>query len=208
MKKTIIFLMLIVSIFLFNACASSPSGIYVDEIFEEENVEAIIQYHGKETIAAHIINFIYENEIPFIVSGDDGRYDICRKCKIIYKVTADGETDEYCLSCAEKYYLGDGCSLCGAWRHDFDELVKFHVNEQLYYMCADCATKYFVDIQPMKPCYYCIHCGRLTDSKKYIHSWSDEVLCERCVSLYSKCTSCGEYDTELRNNICGMCGNF
>lgn len=206
MKKTIIFLTLIVSVFLFTACASSPSGIYVDEIFEEENLEAIIQYHGRDEIIQFIAEYLYDNQIPFAETEDGESYSICQKCNELYVFWGINEcTHQYCSACAD---VINSCDFCGEMGHDLDELVEFYVDKEPYRMCTRCTSNYFANIQPVKPCYYCIHCGELTDSNKYIHSWTDEVLCSKCIPLYSQCTSCGEYDTELRDNICGMCGNF
>ena len=114
--------------------------------------------------------------------------------------------NDYLDSTNDEEYV-TGCAFC--WEeYKIDLLVRVNINSTDYYFCAECITNYFENIAKMTPCYYCISCGELTSDNKYIHSWSDEIICEKCISKYKQCNECKKYDTELRNNICGICGDF
>ena len=75
-------------------------------------------------------------------------------------------------------------------------------------MCPECATNYFIEIENVKECYYCIMCGNLTTVPDYIHSWTDEHICENCISKCEQCEKCKKWDEEIRNGLCGICGDF
>lgn len=99
------------------------------------------------------------------------------------------------------------CAFCG---EEFleDLLIEVNIRNDNYYFCACCITSYFKNIEEMKPCYYCIHCGELTSVNTYIHSWTECYICENCIQNYQQCQQCLKYDNDIRNNVCGLCGNF
>ena len=68
--------------------------------------------------------------------------------------------------------------------------------------------KHFIEIENVKECYYCIMCGNLTTVPDYIHSWTDEHICENCISKCEQCEKCKKWDEEIRNGLCGICGDF
>lgn len=100
------------------------------------------------------------------------------------------------------------CCFCGIGDIKEERMVSFIIDNEKYYMCPECATNYFIEIENVKECYYCIMCGNLTNIPDYIHSWTDEHICENCISKCEQCEKCKKWDEDIRNGLCGICGDF
>lgn len=135
-------------------------------------------------------------------------YTTCRKCGQYYERDVDEGSSHYCRECVEKN-TGE-CAFCGAQNMEWETLVEFSVNGEKYYMCVDCAADYFRNVEPMKPCYYCIECGHLSNEKTYpMGGWNDGFgICEDCIKKggYFPCENCHKYVEELHEGLCDKCG--
>lgn len=135
-------------------------------------------------------------------------YVRCQGCEIYFKSDiALDTTAYYCSSCSCDENNTFGCCFCGAGPLDYDKLVKFIVDEEPSYMCVDCCADYFVNVEPMTPCYYCIECGNIFSGKYYWHYIYNETICNNCIDEkgFKQYQLCKKYYDEGENNICGFC---
>lgn len=133
-------------------------------------------------------------------------YIECQNCNHYFIFEAGKNTLRYCENCVES--CASGCYLCWAWPLDYNELVKHYVHDEEQYICTDCSSEYFTNIEYMTPCWYCIECGKLFKSNPYPHYlYDDTEICGDCIKTkgFQQCNLCKKYFDEGDNGICGYC---
>lgn len=144
-------------------------------------------------------------------------YIKCNGCGNYYAYSAGDTTRLYCSGCVYEG-AGGSCCLCGASYIDFCDMVKVRLTDDLervsvldmgdyeyYYICVDCLEDYYKTIEPLKPCFNCQHCKRLT----YYNGLSYNI-CNECIERFDikRCENCGEYweyEGNLHNGSCSYC---
>ena len=130
----------------------------------------------------------------------------CKNCGDYYVPDYLFSSDTYCSNCYETHAYN--CFLC--WS-GCTEPIKLIINNTEYYICNICATQYFANVEPIKPCYSCIECGKVFGGAFYEHSvYTGAKICEDCLDTfdYDQCSVCKKYDTELVNGLCGLCSEI
>ena len=209
MRKFVLFLSFI--IFLF-----SLSGCDTNETVEETAEETIEEYEYKHSLRCSECSKVVENDFYIETSDADflcakcavlENYRACKSCELYFiSDSALDSTSDYCRSCVDDN--ASGCHLCGAGPLDYDQLVKFTVENEPCYMCVYCCADYFRNVEQMKPCYYCIECGDVFGGTYYLHFvYENTTICGKCIKEYGykKCTLCKKYYDEGENNICAYC---
>lgn len=136
----------------------------------------------------------------------DSEYTKCRECGGYYENDGFDCNDVYCHYCFER--SEKSCFLC--WQ-SFGDMVTITAGGEDYYICPDCATDYFANIEPMKPVDYCGDCGKVfpIGDERYEHYIFTGVgICPECLVKkgYEKCVQCGKYtDDGLVDGRCGYC---
>lgn len=136
----------------------------------------------------------------------NNEYEKCLGCGVYYEVYGPDCNNTYCRNCFDA--KGEICFLCG---QSFGEMVLLEIDGEQYFICPDCATDYFANIEPMIPVDYCIECGHLYPLRDYYYEhyiYDGAAICQECLIEcgYEKCNRCDRYTEEgLIDDICGYC---
>jgi hypothetical protein len=188
---SIMLLMLLMCAFCFSSC-----GVYKEPIYCELCGEKV-----KKAVCAEGDNGEYCYDC---VIGQG--YERCCECNCYYENDWWDCNDWYCHYCFKD--KGKGCFLC--WQ-SFGAMTTITVDGENFYICPDCITDYFANIDPMKPVDYCIECGKIYPLGDYYYEhyiFSGASMCQDCLieKGYKQCERCGKYTNEgLLKGICGYC---
>lgn len=133
-------------------------------------------------------------------------YEKCLECGMYYENDGWDCNEVYCHSCFDEH--GNVCFLC--WQ-SFGEMVSLEINGERWFICPDCATDYFANIEPMVPVDYCVECGHLYPFGDYYYEhfiFDGAAICQECLIKcgYENCDRCNRYTDEgLIDGICGYC---
>ena len=207
MKKIALFLFSLIILF-------SLSGCYADNTVEEISEESTEEYEdflecNKCNNSIEYEEYIETDNRDFlcISCAFNKGYRKCKGCELYFiSDSALDSTSYYCSSCVDDH--ASGCHLCGAGPLDYDQLVKFTVENEPCYMCVYCCADYFKNVEQMKPCYYCIECGEIFSGDYYFHFvYEGQTICKSCIKEcgYRKCKICNKYFDEGEDSVCGYC---
>lgn len=188
MKRKIILFCIFTSFILLAACGNLSSINYI--------------CYTCDTCTNKVVWTDYDESICYNCAIDDD-YSKCRECGSYYIVDYLFSSDKYCCKCFELHL--HTCFLC--WASCYEPTI-ITVNSEDYYICPNCTTQYFANVEPIKPCYFCIECGEVFSGEYFEHSvYCGAKICKDCIynSGYEQCIVCKKYNTELINQICGLC---
>ena len=185
---------------------NAESMVEKEESFEDEDYDSCCEKCGNP-IDGDPVQTVEEVDLC-ISCAFLNNYVKCKGCNLYFCHDFGDNSKLYCDNCINE--KANGCCLCGAWPLDYDELVRFNVKGQEYYMCVDCCADYFANITPMTPCWYCIECGKLFSGKPYPHYLDDDLdICKNCIreKKYRQCKICKKYFNDSEGSICTYCAN-
>lgn len=129
------------------------------------------------------------SEASDVKEAEDGYYcydcileyecEKCRECGVYYENDGFDCNEEYCHTCFDD--KGKTCFLC--WQ-SFGEMVSLEINGEKYFICPDCATDYFTNIEPIMPVDYCVECGHLYALGDYYYEhyiYDGASICQECL---------------------------
>ncbi len=94
-------------------------------------------------------NDMFYGSITFCRGCMEDDLSTCRNCGVFYPVDLSCTSEHHCWDCVEEF--STWCCMCGAGYFDYPDLVEICVGAKKHYMCAECTTKYLMDIALDKP---------------------------------------------------------
>ena len=105
----------------------------------------------------------------------------CFECGGYYVMDGENHSEVCCRSCLEK--KGEYCFLCGLGLSSY-EMISLEMGSERTFICPDCATEYFANVEPIIPVDYCIECWHLYplgDFHYEHYDYNESLICQECL---------------------------